>query len=156
MQSINKCNKGIWYLLCATDLFSKYAWVVPIKDIVNAFQNKLDCSKRKPSKIWVDQGSEFYNNSFKKWLKDNGIEMYSTFNEGNPVVAERFVRMSRNNIYKHMTAVSKNVYFHVFDDFVDEYNNIFYRTIKMKPIYVKSDSYAKTMKILMKKILSLK
>ena len=152
MQSINKCNKGIWYLLCAT----KYAWVVPIKDIVNAFQNKLDCSKRKPSKIWVDQGSEFYNNSFKKWLKDNGIEMYSTFNEGNPVVAERFVRMSRNNIYKHMTAVSKNVYFDVFDDFVDEYNNIFYRTIKMKPIYVKSDSYAKTMKILMKKILSLK
>ena len=149
MQSINKCNKGIWYLLCATDLFSKYAWVVPIKDIVNAFQNKLDCSKRKPSKIWVDQGSEFYNNSFKKWLKDNGIEMYSTFNEGNPVVAERFVRMSRNNIYKHMTAVSKNVYFDVFDDFVDEYNNIFYRTIKMKPIYVKSDSYAKTMKILM-------
>ena len=156
MQSINKCNKGIWYLLCATDLFSKYAWVVPIKDIVNAFQNKLDSSKRKPSKIWVDQGSEFYNNSFKKWLKDNGIEMYSTFNEGNPVVAERFVRMSRNNIYKHMTAVSKNVYFDVFDDFVDEYNNIFYRTIKMKPIYVKSDSYAKTMKILMKKILSLK
>ena len=156
MQSINKCNKGIWYLLCATDLFSKYAWVVPIKDIVNAFQNKLDCSKRKPSKIWVDQGSEFYNNSFKKWLKDNGIEMYSTFNEGNPVVAERFVRMSRNNIYKHMTAVSKNVYFDVFDDFVDEYNNMFYRTIKMKPIYVKSDSYAKTMKILMKKILSLK
>ena len=156
MQSINKCNKGIWYLLCATDLFSKYAWVVPIKDIVNAFQNKLDCSKRKPSKIWVDQGSEFYNNSFKKWLKDNGIEMYSTFNEGNPVVAERFVRMSRNNIYKHMTAVSKNVYFDVFDDFVDEYNNIFYRTIKMKPIYVKSDSYAETMKILMKKILSLK
>ena len=156
MQSINKCNKGIWYLLCATDLFSKYAWVVPIKDIVNAFQNKLDCSKRKPSKIWVDQGSEFYNNSFKKWLKDNGIEMYSTFNEGNPAVAERFVRMSRNNIYKHMTAVSKNVYFDVFDDFVDEYNNIFYRTIKMKPIYVKSDSYAKTMKILMKKILSLK
>ena len=156
MQSINKCNKGIWYLLCATDLFSKYAWVVPIKDIVNAFQNKLDCSKRKPSKIWVDQGSEFYNNSFKKWLKDNGIEMYSTFNEGNPVVAERFVRISRNNIYKHMTAVSKNVYFDVFDDFVDEYNNIFYRTIKMKPIYVKSDSYAKTMKILMKKILSLK
>ena len=149
MQSINKCNKGIWYLLCATDLFSKYAWVVPIKDIVNAFQNKLDCSKRKPSKIWVDQGSEFYNNSFKKWLKDNGIEMYSTFNEGNPAVAERFVRMSRNNIYKHMTAVSKNVYFDVFDDFVDEYNNIFYRTIKMKPIYVKSDSYAKTMKILM-------
>ena len=130
--------------------------MVPIKDIVNAFQNKLDCSKRKPSKIWVDQGSEFYNNSFKKWLKDNGIEMYSTFNEGNPVVAERFVRMSRNNIYKHMTAVSKNVYFDVFDDFVDEYNNIFYRTIKMKPIYVKSDSYAKTMKILMKKILSLK
>ena len=73
MQLISKHNKGIRYLLCVIDLFSKYAWVVPLKDkkgvsIVDAFQNILDSSKRKPNKIWVDQGSEFYNNSFKKWL----------------------------------------------------------------------------------------
>ena len=86
MQLISKYNKGIRYLLCSIDLFSKYAWVIPVKDkkvvtIVNAFQRILDNSKRKPNIIWVDQGSEFYNNSFKKWLKDNEIEMYSTRNE---------------------------------------------------------------------------
>ena len=101
MQLISKYNKGIRYLLCVTDLFSKYAWVVPLKDkkgatITNAFQKILDSSKRKPNKIWVDQGSEFYNNSFKKWLKDNGINMYSTYNEGKSVVAERFIRTLKN------------------------------------------------------------
>ena len=80
MQSLSKYNKGIKYLLCAIDLFSKYAWVIPIKDkkgviMVNAFQ-KIIPEGRKPNKIWVDNGSEFYNNSLKKWLKDNDIEMY--------------------------------------------------------------------------------
>ena len=95
MQLISKYNKGIRYLLCAVDLFSKYAWVGPLKDkkgvsIVNALQKILDSSKRKPNKIWVDQGSEFSNNLFKKFLKENNIEMYSTYNEGRSVVGERF------------------------------------------------------------------
>ena len=88
MQSLSKYNKGIKYLLCAIDLFSKYAWVVPIKDkkgtsIVNAFKKII--SKRKPNKIWVDQGSEFHNNSFKDFLKINNTEMYSTYIEGKSV-----------------------------------------------------------------------
>ena len=71
MQLISKYNKGIMYLLCAVNLFSKYAWVVLMKEkkgvtIVNAFQKILDSSKRKPNYIWVDQDSECYNNSFKK------------------------------------------------------------------------------------------
>ena len=90
MQSLNKYNKGIKYLLCAIDLFSKYTLVVPLKDkrgisIVNAFQ-KIISKGRKPNKIWVDQGSEFYNNTFKDFLKINNIEMYSTYNEGKSVV----------------------------------------------------------------------
>ena len=73
MQSLNKYNKGINYLLCAIDLFRKYAWNVPIKDkngssIVNAFKKIISEGRRKPNKIWVDQGSEFYNNSFKDFL----------------------------------------------------------------------------------------
>ena len=97
MQLISKYNKGIRYLLCAIDLFSKYAFVVSLKDkkgttIANAFQGILDKSKRKPNKIWVDQSSEFHNIHFKKWLKDNNIEMYSTHNEGKSVFAERFIR----------------------------------------------------------------
>ena len=87
MQSLSKYNKGIKYLLCAIDLFSRYAWVIPLKDrkgisIVNAFQKNLKESNRKPNKIWIDQGSEFYDNSFKDFLKINSIEMNSIFNEG--------------------------------------------------------------------------
>ena len=81
MQSLRRKNKGIKYLFCAIDLYSNYAFVIPLKDkkgisIVNAF-NKIKQSNRKPNKIWVDQGGEFYKNVFKKWLSDNDI-MYST------------------------------------------------------------------------------
>ena len=71
MQLISKFNKGFRFLLCVIDIFSRHAWVIPLKDkkgvsIVNAFQKILDISERKPNKIWVDKGSEFYNSSFKK------------------------------------------------------------------------------------------
>ena len=143
MQSLSKYNKGIKYLWCAIDLFSRYAWVVPLKgtSIVNAFQ-KIISEGRRPNKIWVDQGSQFYNNSFKGFLKTNNIEMYSTYNEGKSVVAERFIRTLKNKIFKHMTAISKNVYFDVLDDIVNKYNNAVHRSIKMKPTDVTSDSYA--------------
>ena len=100
--------------------------------IVNAFQKILDKSARKSNKIWVDKGSEFYNSSFKKWLKDNDIEMYSIHNEGKSVVAERFIRTLKTKIYKYMTSVSKNVYIAKLDDIVDEYNNTYHRKINMK------------------------
>ena len=76
-------------------------------------------SGRKPYKIWVDQGSEFYNNVFKKWLSDNDIIMYSTYNEGKSVVAERFITTLKNKLQKHMTATRKNVYYDVLDDAVN-------------------------------------
>ena len=97
MQSLSRKNKGIKYLLCAIDLYSKYAFVIPLKDkkgisIVNAFDKIIKQSNRKSNKIWVDQGGDFYNNVFEKWLSDNDINMYSTYNEGKSVVAERFIR----------------------------------------------------------------
>ena len=110
-------NKNLYvkYLLCVIDLFSKYAFVVPLKDkkgasVVKGFKRIVNESGREPNKIWVDQGSEFYNKTLKNWLKDEGIEMYSTYNEGKSVVAERFVRTLKNKLYKHMTAIGKNVY----------------------------------------------
>ena len=144
MQSLSKYNKGIKYLLCAIAFFRKYAWVVSLKDkrgisIVNAFQ-KIVSKGRKPNKIWVDQGGEFYNNLFKRFLKINNIEMYSTYNEGKSVVAERFIRTLKNKIFKHMAAVSKNVYFDVLNYIVNEYNNIVHRKIKMKQTDVTSYS----------------
>ena len=145
MQLIRKYNKRIRYLLCTIDLLSKYVFVVPVKGkkgttIVNVFQSILNSSKRKPNKVWVDQGSELYNKSFKKWLKDNNIEIYSTHNEEKSVVSERFIRPLKNKIYKHMTAILKNIYFDVLNDIVDEYNNTYNKAIKMKPIDVKNDS----------------
>ena len=125
MQSLSRYNKGIRYLLCAIDLFSKYAWVIPIKDkkgtiIVNAFK-KIISWQRKTNKIWVDQGSEFYNKSFKEFLKINNIEMYSAYNEGKSVVPERFIRTVKNKIFKHIAAVWKNVYYDVLYDIVKSF-----------------------------------
>ena len=138
MQSLSRKNKGIKHLLCAIDLFSKYAFVIPLKDkkgisIVNAFDKIIKQSNRKPNKIWVDQGGEFYNNVFKKWLSDNDIIMYSMYNEGKSVVAEKFIRTLKNKLYKHMTATGQNVYYDVLDDIVNEYNNTKHSSIKMKP-----------------------
>ena len=112
MQLLSKSNKGFRFLLCVIDIFSKYAWVVPLKDkkgvsIVNEFQKILKESNRKPNKIWIYKGSEFYNNSFKKWLQDNDIEINSIHNEGESVVAKRFIRIIKNKIDKYMTSISK-------------------------------------------------
>ena len=104
------------------------------------FKKILDDSKIKPNKIWVDKGNEFYNNSFKKWLQDNDIVMYSTNNEGKSVVAERFIRTLKNKIYKYMTAISKNLYIDKLDDIVQEYNNTYHTTIIMKPVDVKDNT----------------
>ena len=145
MQLISKYSKGIRYLICTIDLFSKYAWIFPLKDkkvvsIVNTFQKIIDNSKRKPNKIQADQGSEFYNSQFKEVLKENHMEKYSTYNEGKSAVAEKFIKTLKNKIYKHMTAVLKD--FDVLDVIVDEYDNTFHKTIKIKPIDIKLDSYS--------------
>ena len=146
MQLISNCNKGIRFILYVIELFSKYAWVVPLKDkkgltIVNAFQSILNDSKRKPNKIWVDKGSEFYNRSMKSWLEKNDIEMYSAHNEGKSVNVERFIRTLKSRAYKYMTSVSKNVYINKLDDIVNEYNNTYHRAIKVKPVDVKDNTY---------------
>ena len=138
MSLISKFNKGIKYLLCVIDLFSKYAWVFGLKNkkrdhIVERFQKILDSSGRKPNKIWVDHGSEFYNNKFKGFLKENDIKMYSTHNEGKSErFAERFIKTLENKICKHMTYIGKKIYFDVLDDIVKRYNHTVHSSIKMK------------------------
>ena len=119
--------------------------------IVNAFQKILDDLTElhsielhltsKPNKICVEKGSELYNSSFKKWLKDNDIEMYSIHNEGKSVVAERFIRTLKTKIYKYMTSISKNVYIDKLDHIVNEYNNRYHRTSKMKLVDVTENTY---------------
>ena len=112
--------------MCVIGIFSKYAWVVTLKDkkgitITNVFRKILKGSNRKPKKIWVDKGSEYYDSSVKKWLKDNNIEMYSIHYEGKSVVSERFIR--------------------TLNDIVNECSNTYHRTIKMKPVDVQDNTY---------------
>ena len=115
-------------------------------NIVKALQIILKQANRKPNKIWVDKGSEFYNISFKEWLQDNDVVVYSKHNEGKSIVAERFIRTLKSKIYKYMTSISKNVYINKLDDIVNEYNNIYHATINMKPIDVKDNTYINTSK----------
>ena len=131
--------------MCYRFVNSKHAFVIPLKDkkgisILNAFDKIIRQYNRKPNKIWVDQGREFYNNIFKKWLSDNDIIMYSTYNEGKSVVPERFIRTLKSKLYKHMTVICKNVYYDILYDVVNKYNNTKHNTIKMKPIEVKDNS----------------
>ena len=105
MQLISKYNKGIRFLLGVIDIFSKYAWIIPLKDkkgitITNAFKKILDESNRKPNKIWVDKSNEFYNESIKSSLQNNNIEMHSSHSEEKSGVAERFIENLKNKIYK--------------------------------------------------------
>ena len=93
------------------DIFCKYGWVILLKDkksiaITNAFQKILDISNRKPNKLWVDKGSEFYKRSMKSWLEKNAMEIYSIYNERKPVIAERFIKTLKSKIYKFMTSIT--------------------------------------------------
>ena len=83
MQLLSKFNKGICFLLCVIDIFSKYAWIILLKGkkyitITNAFQKILDESGCKPNKILIDKGSKLYNKSLKSWLEKNNIETFNT------------------------------------------------------------------------------
>ena len=126
MQLISKFNKEFrfffclfCFVFCVIGLYSKYAWVIPLKDkkgttVSNAFQKILNKSNRTPNKIWVDKGSKFYNRSVKSWLEKIVIDMYSTHNE------EKYVVTFKNKIYKYMTSISKNMYLNKLDNIVNK------------------------------------
>ena len=136
-------------------------WVIPLKEekgiaITNSFQKILKESNRKPKKILVDKGSEFYKSSVKSWLEKNDIEMYSTHNEGKSVAAETFVKTLKNKFYMYMTSISKNLYIDKLDDIVNKYNDTCHNTIKMKPADVKPRHILNLVKKIITKILNLK
>ena len=139
-------NKGIQFLLCVTDIYSKYAWVVPLEDkkgitITNAFQKIVDKSERRPNKIWFDKRSEFYKRLIKSWLQDNDIKIYSIHNKGKFVIADRYIRNLTNIIYKHKATESKIVYIGKLVDTIHKYNNTYHRTIKMNPNDINKSTY---------------
>ena len=136
MQPYSRWNKGYKYLLTVLDVFSKYAWVVPIKDkkgetITNAF--KVIINKRKPTYLWTDKGTEFYNSTFKDYLKENGITLYSTQNVEKSSVIERFNRTLKSEMFKQFTIQNNTIYTEILPKIVEEYNNRYHNTVKMAP-----------------------
>ena len=139
MDKLSKWNKGYKYLLTIIDVFSKFAWAIQLKDkkgtsITNAFNNIVINDKRKPEYLWVDKGSEFYNKTFKEWLKQNDIKVYSTFNEGKAVVIERFNNTLKNKMYKQFTVQGNTQYLDMLPKLLKQYNNTKHSSIKMTPV----------------------
>ena len=115
MESFSSINKNVKYLLYVIDVFTKYACIKPLKDkngktVFNAFIEIVDQSNRKPNKLWVDQGREFYNKLMQEWLDDD-ILMYSTLNEGKSVIAERFMKTLKAKIYKKRQLITVIIFF---------------------------------------------
>ena len=129
MQAFSKFNRDVKYLLSVIDVFSKYGWLIPLKDKTGksvALALETIFKERKPEKMWVDKGKEFYN----KHVKDL-IELYSTENEEKSSVVRRWIRTMKEKMWEYFSANSTNVYMNVLPDLVREYNNTRYSSIKM-------------------------
>ena len=132
MQAFSKFNRGVKYLLAVIDILSKYGWLVPLKDKTGksvASALKTIFKERKPEKIWVDKGKEFYN----KDVKDL-VELYSTENEEKSSVVERWIRTMKEKMWKYFTDKNTNIYIDILPDLVKDYNNTRHSSIKMTPV----------------------
>ena len=138
MQKFAKLNRGYRYLLTCIDIFSKFAWVIRLKDkkgitIKNALEKIFN--KRKPKFLWTDNGKEFYNKQVQDLLNENNIKLYSTNNsEIKSAVIERFNRTFKNMMYKKFTENNNTIFYNILDELVKNYNNKYHSTIKMSPI----------------------
>ena len=138
MQKFAKLNKGYRYLLTCIDIFSKYSWVIPLKDkkginVKNGLQKIF--IQRSPKFLWTDRGKEFYNKQVQDLLNENNIQLYSTNNsEIKSSVIERFNRTFKNMMFKKFTENNNTIFYNIIDDLVNEYNNKYHSTIKMSPI----------------------
>ena len=138
MQKFSKWNKGYRYLLMVIDVFSKFGWIVPLKDktgetVANAFK-KIFKEKRIPKFLWTDKGKEFYNKNTKSLLDQHNITLYSTENEEKSFVVERWNRTIKNKMWKQFTKQSSTQYLDMLPEIVDEYNNSYHSSVKMTPV----------------------
>ena len=140
MIKYTKQNKNYKYILTVIDFFSKYSWCYPLKtkkseEIINSFKDNFKKSKRKPTMIQSDEGSEFTNNVTQTFFKNNNIKWYHTYNRDIKCsICERYNRTILNKIYKNFTLNNNTIWINDLDKLVNEYNNTYHRSIKMKPI----------------------
>ena len=114
VQNLRRYNKGYKYLMTCIDIFSKYAWVVPLKtkqgqELVKAYQTIL-ASGRKPSKLQTDQGTELLNRVFQKFLRENNSESFTVKSGLKASVVKRFKRTFKTKMYKYFTAKNTLTY----------------------------------------------
>jgi hypothetical protein len=139
MNDLKEDNDGYRYILTVIDVFSRYAWAVPIKTkdgdtVLNAFKKITTESKRMPKRLWVDQGKEFVNKKMEKWLKENDISLYHTFGEHKASTIERFNRTLKSLMWRRFTQEQTHHWIDMVPELLEEYNNRKHSTIKMTPI----------------------
>ena len=137
MQKFSKWNRGYKYLMMVIDVFSKYGWIIPLKDkkgesVTNAFKTILN-KGRKPQYLWVDKGKEFYNKHLKDLLEKYNITIYSTENEEKSSVVERWNRTIKNKMWKQFTIQGNTQYLDMLPKILKQYNNTKHSSIKMTP-----------------------
>ena len=137
MSAFSRDNRGFKYLLSIIDVFSKYGWLVPLKDkkgatVRDAFRTVF--KDRTPEKLWTDKGTEFYNREVKDLLRKYDVDLYSTENEEKSSVVERWNRTMKEKMFKYFSANSTRAYLPVLDDLVRQYNTTKHRSIKMTPV----------------------
>ena len=138
MQEWYKENRGYRYMLNAIDIFTKFAYSIPLKDkmgatVLDAFKDIVKQSKRLPRHIWVDEGKEFYNIHMTEWLRENNIIRYSTHGEHKSAVVERFNRTLKAAMWKRFTAENTRTWIDMLNKLLHDYNNRFHSTIGMTP-----------------------
>ena len=138
IHQFSRQNKNFRYILVVLDIFSRFAWVRPLKDktgtsVARALQDIITTSGKKPHKIWSDRGTEFYNATVAHLLERNNIKLYSTHNEPKASIAERFIRTLRNKIESNFILTQDTVWYDVLPELIREYNHSIHRSIGMKP-----------------------
>ena len=138
VQKLKRDNKGTNYLLTVVDVFSKYVWVLPIKQksgplMAQALATLFKTSKRSPQKLQTDDGKEFYNKHVTKVLKEQGTHHFSTAGDTKASVVERFNRTFKQRLYRYMTTFNTFKYLSVLPKLVDGYNASFHRSIGRAP-----------------------
>ena len=138
VERYSKQNKNYKYILVVLDLFSRFAWARPLKtktgkEVTDALKDIFTKSGRKPSRIWSDSGTEFFNSQVQGLLRKNSITLYSTFNEPKASIAERFIRTLRRKLETQYIVTQSTVWINTLQDMIDEYNTDFHRSIGMSP-----------------------
>ena len=149
-------NKNFRYILVVLDIFSRFAWVRPLKDktgvgVAKAFEDIITKSDSKPHKVWSDRGTEFYNAAVARLFERNMIKLYSTYNEPKATIAERFIRTLRGKIESNFILTQSTVWYDILPELVREYNQSYHRSIGMSPDDArKPENYTKVFKRLYK------